>query len=76
MRRDAQAGLYLANEREHPDVSDKILQRIQADLGEGGIASARLLPTAEAKETTEAKETAEAEPEEIEAVKEKVGAKS
>ena len=30
--------------REHPDVSEKIVQRIQAELGEGGIASARLLP--------------------------------
>ena len=32
--------------REHPDVSEKIVQRIQAELGEGAIASARLLPTA------------------------------
>ena len=32
--------------REHPDVSEKILHRIQAELGEGGIASARLLPVA------------------------------
>jgi recombination protein RecA len=62
--------------REHPDVSDKILQRIQAELGEGGIASARLLPAAEAKETAEVKEPAAAAPEEAEAVKEKVGAKS
>jgi recombination protein RecA len=55
--------------REHPDVSDKILQRIQADLGEGGIASARLLPAAEV-------EKAEAVPEEADTVKEKVAAKS
>ena len=32
--------------REHPDVSEKILHRIQAELGEGGVASARLLPVA------------------------------
>jgi recombination protein RecA len=32
--------------REHPDVSEKIVQRIQAELGEGAIASARLLPAA------------------------------
>jgi recombination protein RecA len=55
--------------REHPDVADKILQRIQAELGEGAIASARLLPAAQ---TTEA----EAAPEEAETVKEKVAAKS
>jgi recombination protein RecA len=55
--------------REHPDVSDKILQRIQSELGEGGIASARLLPAAPTEE-------AEAAPEEAEAVKEKVTAKS
>jgi len=55
--------------REHPDVSEKIMQQIQAELPEGGIASARLLPAAQAKE-------AEAAPEEAETVKEKVGAKS
>jgi hypothetical protein len=50
-------------------VSDKILHRIQAELGEGGIASARLLPAeAPAKENG-------ATPEEAEAVKEKVAAK-
>ena len=32
--------------REHPDVAEKIVQRIQAELGEGAIASARLLPAA------------------------------
>jgi recombination protein RecA len=31
--------------REHPDVTNRILQRIQVELGEGQIASARLLPT-------------------------------
>jgi recombination protein RecA len=33
--------------REHPDVTQAILQRIQAQLGEDQIASARLLPIAE-----------------------------
>jgi recombination protein RecA len=46
--------------REHPDVSDKILQRIQAQLGSDQVVSARLLPAAEA----EAKEAAPA-PEEV-----------
>jgi recombination protein RecA len=32
--------------REHPDVTDKILARIQAELGESQVASARLLPNA------------------------------
>jgi recombination protein RecA len=32
--------------REHPDVSDKILQRIQAQLGTDQVVSARLLPAA------------------------------
>jgi recombination protein RecA len=32
--------------REHPDVTDKILARIQADLGPDLVASARLLPNA------------------------------
>src|SRR6266702_56238 len=32
--------------REHPDVSDKIVLGIQAELGDDGIASARLLPVA------------------------------
>ena len=32
--------------REHPDVSDKIVQGIQSELADGGIASARLLPEA------------------------------
>jgi recombination protein RecA len=35
--------------REHPDVSDKILQRIQTQLGSDQVVSARLLPAAEAK---------------------------
>jgi recombination protein RecA len=46
--------------REHPDVSDKILQRIQTQLGPDQVVSARLLPAAEA----EAKEAAPA-PEEV-----------
>jgi recombination protein RecA len=32
--------------REHPDVTDRILVRIQTDLGQDQIASARLLPNA------------------------------
>jgi recombination protein RecA len=48
--------------REHPDVSDKILQRIQAQLGSDQVVSARLLPAAEAE--AEAKEAAPA-PEEV-----------
>jgi recombination protein RecA len=55
--------------REHPDVSEKILQRIQAELGEGGIASARLLPAVQPVE-------ADGSPKEAETVKEKVAAKS
>src|SRR3954451_9379421 len=33
--------------REHPDVTDGILRHIQEELGDGAIASARLLPLAE-----------------------------
>ena len=33
--------------REHPDVTQSILQRIQAQLGDDQVASARLLPIAE-----------------------------
>jgi hypothetical protein len=51
-------------------VADKILHRIQSELGEGGLASARLLPTAAPDKE------AEAPPEEAEAVKEKVAAES
>jgi recombination protein RecA len=51
--------------REHPDVSEKILQRIQADLPEGGIASARLLPAAEDKNGAPSKKEAEAAVEEV-----------
>jgi recombination protein RecA len=50
--------------REHPDVTDKILARIQAELGESQVASARLLPNA-----------AEAAPAERAAVEEEVAAK-
>ncbi len=32
--------------REHPDVAERILLRIQSELSEGEIASARLLPVA------------------------------
>ncbi len=34
--------------REHPDVTNRILQQVQVTLGEGQIASARLLPTLDA----------------------------
>ena len=33
--------------REHPDVTEKILRKIQADLGPDQVASARLLPVAD-----------------------------
>src|SRR5256884_4001563 len=46
--------------REHPDVSDKIVQRIQAELGEGAIASARLLPVTTDANGAPGKEEAEA----------------
>ena len=62
--------------REHPDVTQTILQRIQVQLGDDQIASARLLPIAdEADQTTAAKKKAAAAaaaagevPEEIEVV--------
>ena len=54
--------------REHPDVSDKIVQGIQAELGEGGIASARLLPEAPAENGgASSKEKAKAALEEVSA---------
>ena len=54
--------------REHPDVSEKIVQRIQAELGEGAIASARLLPTAPPAENgSSGKEEAKAAVEEVSA---------
>jgi recombination protein RecA len=47
--------------REHPDVTQKILERIQSDLGSEQIASARLLPLAEgAQAEAPAAETVEA----------------
>src|SRR5215218_3274845 len=47
--------------REHPDVTQKILERIQSDLGAEQIASARLLPLAEgAQAEAPAAETVEA----------------
>jgi recombination protein RecA len=42
--------------REHPDVTDRILARIQADLGEDQVASARLLPNASELERPAVKE--------------------
>jgi recombination protein RecA len=56
--------------REHPDVSEKIVQSIQAELGEGMIASARLLPTATPAENGSSGE------EEAKAAVEEVAAKS
>jgi recombination protein RecA len=54
--------------REHPDVSDKIVQRIQAELGEGAIASARLLPVAPVENGgASSKEEAKAAVEEVSA---------
>jgi len=44
--------------REHPDATQKILQRIQTELGSEQIASARLLPVADARQA----EAAAAEP--------------
>src|SRR5918993_303041 len=46
--------------REHPDVTQKILERIQAEVGPEQIVSARLLPVAESAE-------AESKPEPVEA---------
>jgi recombination protein RecA len=52
---------------EHPDAAEKIVQRIQAELGEGGIASARLLPTGAAENGAASKKEAEAAVEEVSA---------
>ena len=56
--------------REHPEVSDKIAMRIQTELGEEGIASARLLPIASAEDAERAGKKAK----EAEAVLEEVAA--
>jgi recombination protein RecA len=42
--------------REHPDVSDAIVGRIQAEVGAEQIASARLLPAAGAEDEAKARE--------------------
>jgi recombination protein RecA len=42
--------------REHPDVSDAIVARIQAEVGADQIASARLLPAAGAEDEAKARE--------------------
>ena len=55
--------------REHPDVSEKIVQRIQAELGEGAIASARLLPGAGGRERLLRQGEAKAAVEEVSAYK-------
>ena len=50
--------------KEHPDVCTQILARIQAQVGEGQIVSARLLPVAEgAPGATPAASVADAEAE-------------
>jgi recombination protein RecA len=41
--------------REHPDVADKIVQRIQTQLGPDSVASARLLPAKESEKEKEEK---------------------
>jgi recombination protein RecA len=47
--------------REHPDVTNQILTRVQATVGPDQIASARLLPDASAASEASAKEKAERE---------------
>jgi len=47
--------------REHPDVSDRIVLGIQAELGDDGIASARLLPVASVDDAKLAEKAKEAE---------------
>jgi recombination protein RecA len=47
--------------REHPDVAEKIVLGIQAELGEDGIASARLLPIATPDDAERAQKVKEAE---------------
>jgi recombination protein RecA len=49
--------------REHPDVTQKILTQIQAELGPDQIVSARLLPTVEGNGKPEAAAEPEPEPE-------------
>src|SRR5688500_9695267 len=47
--------------REHPDVAEKIVQRIQTLLGPESVASARLLPVAKQSEKEKEEKTAAAE---------------
>jgi recombination protein RecA len=47
--------------REHPDVAEKIVQRIQTQLGPDVVASARLLPVAKADEAEKKEKRAAAE---------------
>ena len=42
--------------REHPDVSDAIVTRLQAELGPEQVVSARLLPAAGAEDAAKARE--------------------
>jgi recombination protein RecA len=53
--------------REHPDVTQKILRQIQAEVGPDQVVSARLLPTVEGNGTAEAAAEVEAEAEPAEA---------
>ena len=48
--------------REHPDVAEKILQRIQVQLGDDQVVSARLLPKAEGQEARPEREEVTANP--------------
>jgi recombination protein RecA len=63
--------------REHPDVTQQILITLQAQLGEGQIASARLLPSVEQPEAeaTPTKAAKKAEQEEAAADADRDGAK-
>ena len=55
--------------REHPDVCQAILAKIQLDLGAEQVASARLLPTAEPASTNGAAKAEKAAPAEKETAK-------
>jgi recombination protein RecA len=46
--------------REHPDVTEKILMQIQAEIGPDQVASARLLPVADAPQAEKAEAEVEA----------------
>src|SRR5687768_12495686 len=46
--------------REHPDVTQKILERIQAELGDEQVVSARLLPSGQAAQAEKAEKAEQA----------------